>query len=190
MCSFNKFLFWRFCTSGKAAGYRGKSVHLLKEELQNECKGSLFTFLGDPTMSISLPADQSIMCSSEMSQPVLEYGVGLGMLQQCSALGCEAADSQESSHHYFSCSQKTWKLSATVLKSQLGLQGVLVIFKTPPRYVQLNFARFWTPRAASKGSFSSLSPAKISLRQWFLHYRKASLLPQEHYFLDCPFLLC
>lgn len=162
MCSFNKFLFWRFCTLGKAAGYRGKSVHLLKEELQNECKGSLFTFLGDPTMSISLPADQSIMCSSEMSQPVLEYGVGLGMLQQCSTLGCGAADFQESSHHYFSCSQKTWKLSATVLKSQLGLQGVLVIFKTPPRYVQLNFVRFWTPHAGSKGSFSSLSPAKIS----------------------------
>lgn len=167
-------------------------MHLLKEELQNECKRSP-TFLANPTMSISLPADQSIMCSLEMSQPLLEYGAGLGMLQQCSALGCGAADSQESSHHYFSCSQKTWKLSATVLKYQLGLQGVLVIFKTPPSYVQLNFERFWSPRAGSKGSFSSLSPVKISLRRWFREfsdYRKASLPPQDHYFLDCPFLLC
>lgn len=93
-----------------------------------------------------------LMCSSEMLQPLREYGVGLGMLQKCSMLGCGAADSQECSHHYFSCSQKTWNLPPTVFKSQLGFRGVLVlIFKTPPCYVQLNFARslmslFWVSR--------------------------------------------
>lgn len=91
---------------GKAARHRDKSVHLLKEELLNECRGSLFIFLADPSMTIPLPADQS-MCSSEILQPLWEYGVGLGILQQCSTLGCGAADSQERSHHYFCCSQKT-----------------------------------------------------------------------------------
>lgn len=72
-------------------------MHLLKEELQNECRGSPFTFLADPSMSISLPADRSVMCSLGMLQPLWEYDVGLGMLQQCSTLGCGAPDSQESS---------------------------------------------------------------------------------------------
>lgn len=42
-------------------------------------EGSLFIFLADPSMSISLLADQSVMCSSEMLKPLQQSGIRCGI---------------------------------------------------------------------------------------------------------------
>lgn len=48
-------------------------------------KAIFSAFLADQAISTYVPVDQSVMYSSEISQPLPEYGAGVGMLQQCSA---------------------------------------------------------------------------------------------------------
>lgn len=54
-------------------------------------KAAFSAFLADQAISIYVPADRSVMYSSETSQPTQVDGAGVGMLRQCSCLGLRAA---------------------------------------------------------------------------------------------------
>lgn len=154
-------------------------------------KAAFSAFLADQAISICVPADRSVTYSSETSQPMQLYGAGVGMLQQCSWLGAQAPGCHTNRSCYFSGSRKSWRFLAMIFKSQLGLQKVLVVFKTKSNsdssvLAAGEFCKVFDLLALGLKRVSWDSDSFITEKQCI----ETLLPPQDHYFLDCPLVLC